>query len=159
MDPRSSLDKIAVVTSSFFVDDILRQQSTNDIYENRITKANERQHYFHSQELNLCATAPLYSFGDKGTIKDYARSHEHNLNRTRIENPIEKRNELLHYQKIKESPTTENRPFEELSCMVAEAERKAERTASLSHSNSRLDQPNNASKIPFLSFWRTIAAI
>lgn len=144
MDPRNSLDSMAVVTSSFLVDDILnrREENTDGSYENRIAVTVS----FSTQGLNFCASAPMYSYGDRRTTKEYeTRLHDEHLSRHRASHYDSRESSFNFEIKDLSHADVASRGYEELSCMVAEAERKAENARHV------FDQPNETSKISFIS--------
>lgn len=132
MDPRNSLEGMAVVTSSFLVDDILnRRHDNSEVYENRMSEPTE-QNFLTPSRLDLCATAaPLYSFGDRRTPKDFDRSCVDSEDRYRLPNSCtSRRSNSLNFDPTKDNLINDTRnQYEGLSCMVAEAERKAEESA------------------------------
>lgn len=155
MDPRNSLEGMAVVTSSFLVDDILnRRHENSDVYENRMSEVPD-QNFLSPSRLDLCATAPLYSFGDRRTPKDFDRSCIDNDDRYRLPNSCARRSNSLNFDHMKDNlmPDPRNQ-YEGLSCMVAEAERKAEENA-----RHAVNPPNEAGKKFILFFMLSYSII
>lgn len=147
MDPRNALDNMAaVVTSSFLVDNILNQQrqNTSDAFENRISEQTEPS-YISPHGILCPPSAQLYSYGSERRMAKYERHHDDmgSINpRNRMENEYQRRDDQMTFGDLK--PET-RQDLEELSCMVAEAERKAVRT------NQVLNQPNETSKKTFFT--------
>lgn len=146
MDPRNQLDNMAaVVTSSFLVDNILNQQrqNTSDAFENRIA-AEPTEPYISPHGILCPPSQQLYSYGGERRMVKYERQSHHGQDlgsiypRNRIDSEYQRRpDEQLTFGDLK---TETRHDLEELSCMVAEAERKAVRT------NQVLTQPGDNSK-------------
>jgi hypothetical protein len=150
MDPtRSNLDSMSnavVTTTSFLVDSILNQRQTVDVFENRLSNSGPPMeptyvppHGFGGYQ----PSAPPYLYGSERRMpKPWDRHDEVGLGgdaagttspigpRCRLsvgEYQAGRRDDMMTFGDLKNNPRVEVDPG--LSCMVAEAERKAVLTA------------------------------